>query len=66
MHQKTLKNILRKSVQTFPEVCSQQVMRTLEGPTSLPWTLTPVIVHPLAQKPYTLPLKHYDWGTARD
>ena len=45
MHQKTLKSVLRNSVKHFQK-CSQQVMRTLEGPTSLPWTLTPVIVHP--------------------
>ena len=60
MHQKTLKSILRNSVKHFQK-CSQQVMRTLEGPTLITMDIDTGDSPPLAQKPYTLPLKHYDW-----
>ena len=51
---------LRSSVMNM-EKLSPKTMRTLAEPNLLKWTLIQGIAPPVSSRPYTLPLKHYEW-----
>ena len=60
MHQSTQRSILRNSANNFLK-CFQQTMKDIGRTNLITMDIDTGDSPPSTKKPYTLPLKHYDW-----